>query len=203
MPVTPDWSLGNEYLLENAPELAPLIKKYAPCTMQPEKEIRYFEILVRGLISQQLPPDVVDDICLRMHNYFNSVTPEKVLEAPDSVLAEHGLVPQKIVYLKNFAQMILDKKVTLDQFQEMTDTQITKQLLEVKGLGQWTIEMFLLLALCRTDIVPTADHVFKKSLKKLLNLPDIPKRGQINKLTENWRPWRSLAVWYLWQYADE
>ena len=203
MPVTPDWSLGNEYLLENAPELAPLIKKYAPCTMQPEKEVRYFEILVRGLISQQLPPGVVDDICLSMHNYFNSVTPEKVLEAPDSVLAEHGLVPQKIVYLKNFAQMILDKKVTLDQFQEMTDTQITKQLLEVKGLGQWTIEMFLLLALCRTDIVPTADHVFKKSLKKLLNLPDIPKRGQINKITENWRPWRSLAVWYLWQYADE
>ena len=203
MPVTPDWSLGNEYLLENVPELTPLIKKYAPCTMQPEKEVRYFEILVRGLISQQLPPDVVDDICLRMHNYFNSITPEKVLEAPDSALAEQGLVPQKIAYLKNFAQMILDKKVTLDQFQEMTDTQITKQLLEVKGLGQWTIEMFLLLALCRTDIVPTADHVFKKSLKKLLNLPDIPKRGQINKLTENWRPWRSLAVWYLWQYADE
>lgn len=203
MPVTPDWSLGNKYLLENAPELAPLIKKYAPCTMQPEKEVRYFEILVRGLISQQLPPDVVDDICLRMHNYFNSITPEKVLEAPDSALAAQGLVPQKIAYLKNFAQMILDKKVTLEQFQEMTDTQITKQLLEVKGLGQWTIEMFLLLALCRTDIVPTADHVFKKSLKKLLSLPDIPKRGQINKLTENWRPWRSLAVWYLWQYAEE
>ena len=203
MLATPVWSLGDKYLLENAPELKPLIEKYAPCTMQPENETRYFETLVRGLISQQLPPDVVKDICQRMQQHFGSITPEKILEASDSDLAAQGLVQQKIVYLKNFAQMILDNKVTLDKFQEMTDAQITKQLLDVKGLGQWTVEMFLLLALCRTDIVPTADHIFKKSLKHLLKLSDIPKRGEINKITEKWRPWRSLAVWYLWRYADE
>ena len=191
MLATPVWSLGDKYLLENAPELKPLIEKYAPCTMQPENETRYFETLVRGLISQQLPPDVVKDICKRMQQHFGSITPEKILEASDSDLAAQGLVQQKIVYLKNFAQMILDNKVTLDKFQEMTDAQITKQLLDVKGLGQWTVEMFLLLALCRTDIVPTADHIFKKSLKNLLKLSDIPKRGEINKITEKWRPWRS------------
>ena len=171
--------------------------------MQPEKETRYFETLVRGLISQQLPPDVVTNICQKMQNHFGSLTPEKILAATDAELAAQGLVQQKISYLKNFAQMVIDNKITLNNFHEMTDAQITKQLLEVKGLGQWTIEMFLLLALCRTDIVPTADHVFKKSLKNLLNLPDIPKRGEINKITEKWRPWRSLAVWYLWRYADE
>ena len=203
MLVTPLWSLGDEYLLENAPELKPLIEKYAPCTMQPEKETRYFETLVRGLISQQLPPDVVTNICQKMQNHFGSLTPEKILAATDAELAAQGLVQQKISYLKNFAQMVIDNKITLNNFHEMTDAQITKQLLEVKGLGQWTIEMFLLLALCRTDIVPTADHVFKKSLKNLLNLPDIPKRGEINKITEKWRPWRSLVVWYLWRYADE
>ena len=203
MPATPNWSLGDKYLLENAPELKPLIEKYAPCTMQPEKETRYFETIVRGLISQQLPPDVVTNICQKMQNHFGSLTPEKILAATDAELAAQGLVQQKISYLKNFAQMVIDNKITLNNFHEMTDAQITKQLLEVKGLGQWTIEMFLLLALCRTDIVPTADHVFKKSLKNLLNLPDIPKRGEINKITEKWRPWRSLAVWYLWRYADE
>lgn len=71
--------------------------------------------------------------------------------------------------------MVLDNKVTLNQISKMTDAQITKQLLDVKGLGQWTIEMFLLLALCEPISVPTADHVFKKSLKTLLNLSDIPK----------------------------
>ena len=203
MPATPDWSLGDKYLLENAPELKPLIEKYAPCTMHPENEVRYFEILVRGLISQQLPPDVVNNICQKLSDHFGSITPEKIIKASDSELAAQGLVHQKVAYLKSFANMVLDNKVTLDKFQEMTDAQITKQLLDVKGLGQWTIEMFLLLALCRTDIVPTADHVFKKSLKNLLNLTDIPKRGEINKITEKWRPWRSLAVWYLWRYADE
>ena len=203
MPATPNWSLGDKYLLENAPELKPLIEKYAPCTMQPENEVRYFEILVRGLISQQLPPDVVNNICQKLSDHFGSMTPEKIIKASDSELAAQGLVQQKVAYLKSFANMVLDNKVTLDKFQEMTDAQITKQLLDVKGLGQWTIEMFLLLALCRTDIVPTADHVFKKSLKNLLNLTDIPKRGEINKITEKWRPWRSLAVWYLWRYADE
>ena len=203
MPATPNWSLGDKYLLENAPELKPLIEKYAPCTMQPENEVRYFEILVRGLISQQLPPDVVNNICQKLSDHFGSITPEKIIKASDSELAAQGLVQQKVAYLKSFANMVLDNKVTLDKFQEMTDAQITKQLLDVKGLGQWTIEMFLLLALCRTDIVPTADHVFKKSLKNLLNLTDIPKRGEINKITEKWRPWRSLAVWYLWRYADE
>lgn len=203
MPATPDWSLGDKYLLENAPEMKPLIEKYAPCTMHPENEVRYFEILVRGLISQQLPPDVVNNICQKLSDHFGSITPEKIIKASDSELAAQGLVQQKVAYLKSFANMVLDNKVTLDKFQEMTDAQITKQLLDVKGLGQWTIEMFLLLALCRTDIVPTADHVFKKSLKNLLNLTDIPKRGEINKITEKWRPWRSLAVWYLWRYADE
>lgn len=203
MPATPNWSLGDKYLLENAPEMKPLIEKYAPCTMHPENEVRYFEILVRGLISQQLPPDVVNNICQKLSDHFGSITPEKIIKASDSELAAQGLVQQKVAYLKSFANMVLDNKVTLDKFQEMTDAQITKQLLDVKGLGQWTIEMFLLLALCRTDIVPTADHVFKKSLKNLLNLTDIPKRGEINKITEKWRPWRSLAVWYLWRYADE
>ena len=90
----------------------------------------------------------------------------------------------------------------MDKFAEMTDSQISKQLLQIRGLGQWTIEMFLLLALCRTDVVPSADFIFKKELQKMLNLPDLPKRGQINKLTEKWRPWRSLAVWYIWQQAN-
>ncbi|MEG1346278.1 MAG: hypothetical protein RSC78_06065, partial [Acidaminococcaceae bacterium] len=118
-------------------------------------------------------------------------------------LATIGLVPQKISYLKGLAQQVLDKKITLTAFATMTDNEISKQLLEVKGLGQWTVEMFLLLALCRTDVVPSADHVFKKALQNLLQLPDLPKRGQINKLTATWRPWRSLAVWYLWQAAAE
>ncbi|MEG0831064.1 MAG: hypothetical protein RSE47_07930 [Acidaminococcaceae bacterium] len=203
MPVTPNWLDGDQYLLSQAPMLAPLISKYSPCTLSPEKEDRYFEILVRGLISQQLPPAVVDEIFNKLEQLLGTITPSAMSTAPEAVLATIGLVPQKISYLKGLAQQVLDKKITLTAFATMTDNEISKQLLEVKGLGQWTVEMFLLLALCRTDVVPSADHVFKKALQNLLQLPDLPKRGQINKLTATWRPWRSLAVWYLWQAAAE
>lgn len=200
---TPNWSAGDRHLLETAPELAPFIKKFTPCTLAPKTEKDYFAILIRGLIAQQLPPEVVNDLCRRINDYMNPPTPEKFVSITDKELLGLGLVQQKIDYLKNFSHMLLTKQVTLENFSEMTDAQITKQLLQVKGLGQWTIDMFLLLALCRTDIMPAADYTCAKALQNLFKLPAFPKRGQINKLTEAWRPWRSLAIWYLWQAAAE
>lgn len=200
---TPDWSLGDRYLRENAPELAPIIDQYSPCTLKPKAPERYFTILLSGIISQQLPPAVSQDLMLRLGQLTGTpIKPQSILEHSSEELCSLGLTPQKAGYVLSFAQTVVEGKITMDNFTEMTDAQITKQLLNVKGLGQWTIEMFLLLGLCRTDVVPSADFIFKKALKQLLNLPDIPKRGQINKLTEKWRPWRSLAVWYLWQKAN-
>ena len=203
MPQTPDWSLGDKYLLQQVPILEPLIKKYSPCTLIPEDKSRYFETLLRGLISQQLPPAVVNDLCTKIKILFGDVTPEKIIAGTDKELLAQGLTQQKIDYLRNLSHMVVNKQITLDKFEEMSDTEISKQLLQVKGLGQWTIEMFLLLALCRTDVVPTADHNFAKALQNLLDLPTLPKRGEINKITVSWRPWRSLAVWYLWQASQD
>lgn len=200
---TPDWSVGDRYLRENALELAPLVEKFSPCPLCPKEKEEYFTILLTGIVAQQLPPDVSQQLMANIERLVGSpVTPQAVLDVPAESFLEIGLVPQKVEYMRNFAQAILDGKVTMDKFAEMTDSQISKQLLQIRGLGQWTIEMFLLLALCRTDVVPSADFIFKKELQKMLNLPDLPKRGQINKLTEKWRPWRSLAVWYIWQQAN-
>lgn len=200
---TPDWSVGDRYLRENALELAPLVEKFSPCPLCPKEKEEYFTILLTGIVAQQLPPDVSQQLMTNIERLVGSpVTPQAVLDVSAESFLEIGLVPQKVEYMRNFAQAILDGKVTMDKFAEMTDSQISKQLLQIRGLGQWTIEMFLLLALCRTDVVPSADFIFKKELQKMLNLPDLPKRGQINKLTEKWRPWRSLAVWYIWQQAN-
>lgn len=200
---TPDWSVGDRYLRENALELAPLVEKFSPCPLCPKDKEEYFTILLTGIVAQQLPPDVSQQLMTNIERLVGSpVTPQAVLDVPAESFLEIGLVPQKVEYMRNFAQAILDGKVTMDKFAEMTDSQISKQLLQIRGLGQWTIEMFLLLALCRTDVVPSADFIFKKELQKMLSLPDLPKRGQINKITEKWRPWRSLAVWYIWQQAN-
>lgn len=199
----PNWSLGDAYLRANVPELAPLVDKFSPCPLQPQNPNTYFTILLTGIVSQQLPPEVSQELMQKLEAFLGKpITPQAVLAANEEDFVTAGLMAQKIDYVRSFAKAIVQGQVTIDKFAEMTDSQISKQLLAVRGLGQWTIEMFLLLGLCRTDVVPTADFIFKKELQALLNLPAEPKRGQINKLTEPWRPWRSLAVWYMWQNAN-
>ena len=201
---TPDWSLGDKYLRENAPELAPFVDKYAPCPLQARPQADYFSILLTGIISQQLPPDVSQQLLQKLEGLTGKpITPEAILRLTSEEYLAIGLNQQKIAYLYGFAQAVANGKIDMSRFATMTDSQITKQLLTVRGLGQWTIEMFLLLGLCRPDVVPSADYIFKKELQQLLHLPELPKRGMINKVTEPWRPWRSLVVWYLWQHAND
>lgn len=200
----PDWSQGDKYLRENVPELAPLVEKYSPCPLKPKDESFYFSTLLTGIVAQQLPPDVSQKIMKSLVDIIGyPIQPQGIIDLSVEKLHEIGITSQKIDYMKDFAHACTNGKITMSKFQDMSDSQITKQLLEVRGLGQWTIEMFLLLCLCRTDVVPSADFIFKKELQKLLNLDDVPKRGKINKLTETWRPWRSLAVWYLWAKAGD
>lgn len=200
---TPDWSIGDRYLRENVAELAPLVEKYSPCPLQCKPRVEYFSILLAGIVAQQLPPDVSQELMQKLENLAGSpITPEGILNTSPEALKAIGIVEQKVKYIQDFAQSVQNGDITMDKFAEMTDSQISKQLLQIRGLGQWTIEMFLLLALCRTDVVPCSDFIFKKELQQMLKLDVVPKRGQINKLTETWRPWRSLAVWYMWQNAD-
>ena len=201
---TPDWSLGDKYLRENAPELAPFVDKYSPCPLQARPQAEYFSSLLTGIISQQLPPEVSQQLLQKLEGLTGKpITPEAILRLTSEEYLAIGLNQQKIAYLYGFAQAVADGKIDMSKFATMTDSQITKQLLTVRGLGQWTIEMFLLLGLCRPDVVPSADYIFKKELQQLLHLPELPKRGVINKVTEPWRPWRSLVVWYLWQHAND
>ena len=200
----PDWSLGDKYLRENAPELAPFVDKYSPCPLQARPQAEYFSILLTGIISQQLPPEVSQQLLQKLEGLTGKpITPEAILRLTSEEYLAIGLNQQKIDYLYGFAQAVADGKIDMSKFATMTDSQITKQLLTVRGLGQWTIEMFLILGLCRPDVVPSADYIFKKELQQLLHLPELPKRGMINKVTEPWRPWRSLVVWYLWQHAND
>ena len=167
-------------------------------------QAEYFSILLTGIISQQLPPEVSQQLLQKLEGLTGKpITPEAILRLTSEEYLAIGLNQQKIDYLYGFAQAVADGKIDMSRFATMTDSQITKQLLTVRGLGQWTIEMFLLLGLCRPDVVPSADYIFKKELQQLLHLPELPKRGVINKVTEPWRPWRSLVVWYLWQHAND
>ena len=204
MPDTANWLIGETWLQEKAPELVPFIKKYGHCNLTPDAEERYFEVLLTGIAAQQLPPEVSGKIMEQLRRLAgNPVTPEKLLSLPDERVATCGLTAIKITYMKEFARLVMNRSIDFSLFPVMTDAQILKLLKNVRGLGQWTIEMFMLLSLCRPDVMPGDDFQLKKEMQLLFNLKDIPKRGQLNKLMEPWRPWRSLAVWYLWQHSGD
>jgi DNA-3-methyladenine glycosylase II len=202
MQQTPDWSQGDLYLRENAPELVPFLEKYGPCTLLPKDEAQHFEVLLTGIAAQQLPPDTSLEIMDRLKTLTGEpVTPENLLKLTDETLASCGLTALKVTYMKEFARAILDGSVDLAAWESLPDSQLLKKLKAVRGLGQWTIEMFMLLCLCRPDILPGDDFLLKKQVRDLYGLAEIPKRGELIRRLEHWRPWRSLAVWYLWQEA--
>ncbi len=198
----PDWSQGDLYLRENAPELLPFLEKYGPCTLLPKEEAQHFEVLLTGIAAQQLPPETSVSIMDRLRALTGTpVMPGKLLEQTDADLASCGLTSLKVSYMKEFARAVLTGEVDLAAWEDLPDSQLLKKLKAVKGLGQWTLEMFMLLCLCRPDILPGDDFLLKKQVQILYGLDTVPKRGDLIRRTERWRPWRSLAVWYLWQEA--
>jgi DNA-3-methyladenine glycosylase II len=204
MQPTPDWRAGAVFLKQAAPELAPYLKAYGACTLEPKPADTYFEILLTGVVAQQLPPQVSLALVQKLTAAAGGkLTPASILAVAPQTLQECGLAPQKVEYARNFAGMVTTGIIDPGKFTDQTDSQILKQLLAVRGLGRWTIEMFLLLSLCRADVLPGDDYLLKKEFQNLYNLETLPKRGQIIKLTQGWHPWRGLAAWYLWQHAGQ
>jgi DNA-3-methyladenine glycosylase II len=115
-----------------------------------------------------------------------------------------GVSATKVNYIKDLSSHIIDGKINLAEFTGMGDAAIIKQLMEIRGFGRWTAEIFLILALNRPDVLPADDFGLQKAIKEVFSLPAImQKRGQVVEFAEPWRPWRSLATWYLWQKFDD
>ena len=198
------WLAGEHFLREHAKELVPFMDAYGHCTLEPDPEGRFFEVLVTGIAAQQLPPESSRKVMEQLRHLAGSpVTPEKLLSLTDETIVTCGLTALKVTYMKEFARLVLNHTIDFGAFPEMTDAKIVKLLKTVRGLGQWTVEMFLLLSLCRPDVLPGDDFLLKKEVQLLFDLKEVPKRGQLNRLMEPWRPWRSLAVWYLWQHSTD
>lgn len=197
-----DWRKGETFLRKEVPELVPYLDKFGHCSLSPKPATTYFAILLTGIIAQQLSPAVSMELLKKVTAAVGGeLTPAAILNTNPEALRACGLVPQKVEYARNFAGLVHTGAIEMDSFAEQTEAQILKQLLTVKGLGKWTIEMFLLLSLCRADVLPGDDYLLQKECQILFKLETLPKRGQIIKLTEGWRPWRGLAAWYLWQHA--
>lgn len=164
----------------------------------------YFVSLTRAIIYQQISGKAGDSISKKFKELFpNKIpTPEKVLILKDFEFKKTGISPQKMKYLRDLSEKFLDGTVNPKLFEKMSDEQIREHLISVKGIGRWTADMFLMFTLVREDVLPTGDLGIQKGFQRLFKLKKLPNVRKMEKMSENWKPYRTLASWYLWRVVD-
>ena len=160
-----------------------------------------FQSLVESIIYQQLAGRAANAIYNRFINYYNNkqITPARILNSPNDNLKKVGLSNRKIDYLKNLASHVYDGRINLEELPKMNDEEIINKLVNVKGIGRWTSEMFLIFSLGRQDILPVTDLGVRKAIQKVYSLSELPKPNAMMEIAKPWRPYRSIATWYLWK----
>ena len=160
-----------------------------------------FQSLVESIIYQQLAGKAANAIYNRFINYYNNkqITPTLILNSPNDNLKKVGLSNRKINYLKDLALHVYDGRINLEELPKMNDEEIINKLVNVKGIGRWTSEMFLIFSLGRQDILPVTDLGVRKAIQKVYSLSELPKPNIMMEIAKPWRPYRSIATWYLWK----
>ena len=191
------------FLKQGDPMMAKLIKQYDPPNLDRNKN--YFESLVRSIIYQQLSGKAANAIYERFKNllgYDSFSQSEEILEIPFEELQKVGLSKQKIIYLKELSKQWNRIQRKFSNIQMMTNHEISKILLEVKGIGQWTVDMFLIFTLCREDVFPSGDLAIKKGFATIRNMNTLPTEKYMVEKSEIWKPYRTVASLYLWKITD-
>lgn len=182
------------------PVMARLIDQVGPFKLARHPE--HFQALVRAIMFQQLAGAACQAILDRFVALFPGApfpTPSQVLEASDEQLRGAGLSRQKLAYLKDLARHVGEDSLNFHRFPRMDDEEIIADLIRVKGIGRWTAEMFLMFNLGRPDVLPVNNLGFRTAAMKAYRMRQLPTAKQLRKLGERWRPYRTVAVWYLWQ----
>ena len=179
-----------------------LINKYPIPEFYPNDN--YFDALSKSIIYQQLSGKVAKIIYTRFLSLFKKKipTPKQYINIKNSDLKDIGLSRQKINYINNLSVFFIEKDNTL-QFETESNQEISKELIIIKGIGQWTIDMFMMFTLCKTDILPVGDLGIKKAFKKLYNLKELPSEIFMKKKALQWEPYRTIACCYLWMLTDD
>lgn len=162
-----------------------------------------FETLVKSIVYQQLSGRVASVIFERLLGAAGgTITPANVLKLRPARMRSAGLSNQKTAYIRDLARHTRDGRVVFEELGSLSDAEVIAKLTVVKGIGVWTAHMFLIFALRRPDILPTGDLGIRAAIRKAYGLPDLPKLAEIENLAERWRPYCTVASWYLWRSLD-
>lgn len=185
--------------------LRPYIKRHGTCRLQ--QHPRHFETLVNSIVSQQLSTKAADTIFRRFVALYAPAKfpkPTAIITTPDETLRGVGLSGQKLAYIKDLAAKVDDGTVHLKRIAQMSDDEIIAELTQVKGIGVWTVHMFLIFSLGRLNVLPVGDLGIRMAVQRLYGLEELPKPTAIEAIAEQnqWQPYRSVASWYLWRSLE-
>jgi DNA-3-methyladenine glycosylase II len=202
-PLTPEgYARARRVLMRRDPILGAAIKRIGVCGMAERQRSDHLSALVGAIVSQQLSTKAAATIFGRLVALF----PEKQISTAaaiaaldDAALRGVGLSGQKVGYLRDLCARIADGRLRLQDLDGLPDELVIERLTAVKGFGRWTAEMFLMFRLHRPDVLPVGDLGIVNAVRKLYGLRKQPDPKRLQKIGEAWRPYRSVASWYLWQ----
>ena len=202
-PSGPDWTPALRHLRKVDPVMRRVIDRVGPCTLHPRRD--YFVVLCKAIFTQQISTAVATILFGRFRDLFPArrPTPQRVAEVLGNgdadVLRKCGLSRQKAAYLQDLSRHFIDGRIPTRRLGRMSDEAVIESLVEVKGIGRWTAEMFLIFTLNRPDVLPVDDLGLREGARDLYGLPERPGAKQLTDLGERWRPYRSVATWYVWR----
>jgi DNA-3-methyladenine glycosylase II len=192
-------------LMRRDPLLAALIKQHGRCRLGDHRTHEPFAALVRTITSQQLSTKAAATILGRVVAIVGGaehLSPAAILAVEASALRTAGLSMQKISYVRDLAERVLDGRLDLHAFETHDDEAVIEAITSVKGLGVWSAQMFLMFRLNRGDIFPVGDLGIVKGMQRLHGMKRRPAPRTMLRLAEKWRPYRSVASWYVWRLNE-
>ena len=196
--------LAETHLRTSDPVMASIIKEIGRCGLVRSKRADPFIAIVEAIIWQQLSGKAARTIYERFLKVFPNgrPTPATILATSDDAMRAAGLSRGKIAYLRDLSTKVLDGTVHLESLETMANDDVVAAMTKVKGIGQWSAEMFLMFRLQRADVLPVGDLGIVKAIQRHYRLRKTPTPERMRKIAESWRPYRSVASWYLWASLD-
>jgi DNA-3-methyladenine glycosylase II len=197
--ITIDYTRARRLLARRDPILRDLMRAHGPCGLAARQHKDPFKALARAIVGQQLSAKAAATIFSRFEALFDAFpTPAQVSATPDDRLRGVGLSSQKVGYLRDLCSRIVAGELPLDVLDRMEDEAVIENLTQVKGIGRWTADMFLIFRLQRPDVLPLGDLGIARAVQRAYRLRKAPSPDRLTRIGEAWRPYRSVACWYLW-----
>ncbi len=195
------WAEGAAFLRALDPKWEAIIDEVGPCRLRPRPD--RFGTIVRAIVGQQISAKAASSIDRRVRDLAGELhEPVALLAIGEVGLRSAGLSGVKSRYILNLAQAVRDGSIALDEVHAWEDEAIVAALTSIKGIGPWTAEMFLIFALGRMDVLSVGDLGVRVGLRSFYGLDELPGPRECRELTEAWRPYRTIAMWYMWEQID-